>query len=70
MDGRSTGAEFGQPGRDRHKNVGYDYLHVAIDDHSRVAFVQALAGEKGPTCAQFCAMPPTTSPQKASPSNG
>lgn len=35
------------------KRAGYDYLHVAIDDHSRVAFVQALADEKGPACAQF-----------------
>lgn len=26
---------------------------MAIDDHSRVAFVQALADEKGPACAQF-----------------
>jgi transposase InsO family protein len=33
--------------------VGFDYLHVAIDDHSRVAFVRSLADEKGPTCARF-----------------
>lgn len=33
--------------------TGYDYLHVAIDDHSRIAFVQARADEKGPTCAAF-----------------
>jgi transposase InsO family protein len=32
---------------------GYDYLHVAIDDHSRIAFVQARPDEKGPTCAAF-----------------
>ena len=51
---RIHGPEFGQPGRGGHKErVGYDYLHVAIDDHSRVAFVRALADEKGPTCAQF-----------------
>jgi transposase InsO family protein len=51
---RMHGAEFGQPGRAAGP-VGYDYLHVAVDDHSRVAFVQALADEKGPTCAQFVA---------------
>jgi transposase InsO family protein len=51
---RMHGAEFGQPGRGIGP-VGYDYLHVAVDDHSRVAFVQALADEKGPTCAQFVA---------------
>ena len=33
--------------------VGYDYLHVAIDDHSRYAYVEALADEKGATCAGF-----------------
>ena len=45
-------------GRDqgrRHKytRIGFDYLHVAIDDHSRMAFVRALGDEKGPTCSQF-----------------
>jgi transposase InsO family protein len=50
---RIFGPEFGQPGAATQKRVGYDYLHVAIDDNSRVAFVQALADEKGPTCAQF-----------------
>ena len=50
---RIHGPEFGQPGRVNQKRAGWDYLHVAIDDHSRVAFVQALTDEKGPTCAQF-----------------
>jgi transposase InsO family protein len=50
---RIHGPEFGQPGVTTQKRVGYDYLHMAIDDHSRVAFVQALDDEKGPTCAQF-----------------
>jgi transposase InsO family protein len=35
--------------------VGYDYLHVAIDDATRVAFVRALGDERGPTCAAFLA---------------
>jgi len=33
--------------------VGYDYLHVAIDDHSRYAYVEVLANERGDTCAAF-----------------
>jgi transposase InsO family protein len=33
--------------------AGFDFLHVAVDDHSRVAFVQARPDEKGPTCAAF-----------------
>ncbi len=32
---------------------GHDYLHVAIDDHSRYAYVEALPDEKGPTTAGF-----------------
>ena len=33
--------------------AGYDYLHVAIDDMSRVAYVAPLADERGTTCARF-----------------
>jgi transposase InsO family protein len=33
--------------------AGYDYLHVAIDDHSRYAYVEALMDERGSTCAGF-----------------
>lgn len=33
--------------------IGYDYLHVAIDDHSRYAYVEVLANERGETCAGF-----------------
>jgi len=33
--------------------LGIDYMHVAIDDHSRVAYVEALPDEKGPTTADF-----------------
>lgn len=32
---------------------GYDYLHVAVDDASRVAFVQALPNERGDQAAGF-----------------
>lgn len=37
----------------RGRGIGYDYLHVAIDDYSRVAYVEALPDEKDPTCAGF-----------------
>jgi transposase InsO family protein len=47
------GREMGRTGEMVRIKVGYDYLHVAVDDHSRVAFVQTLADEKAPTCAQF-----------------
>ena len=32
---------------------GYDYVHGAIDDMSRVAYVDVFADERGPTCARF-----------------
>jgi len=32
---------------------GYDFLHVAVDDHSRLAYVEALPDERDPTCAGF-----------------
>jgi len=33
--------------------VGSDYMHIAIDDHSRFASVEALPDEQGPTAADF-----------------
>jgi transposase InsO family protein len=35
------------------ERVGFDYVHVAVDDHSRLAFVEIHPDEKGPTCAGF-----------------
>ena len=39
----------------RHKKTptGYDFLHVAVDDHSRLAYIEALPDERDPTCGQF-----------------
>jgi transposase InsO family protein len=37
----------------RPRKVGFDYVHVAVDDHSRLAFAQVLHDERGPTCAKF-----------------
>lgn len=33
--------------------VGYTYLHTAIDDHSRLAYTEALDDERGVTAAAF-----------------
>jgi transposase InsO family protein len=37
--------------------VGYDYVHVAVDDHSRLAYVEVITaeegGENGVACAGF-----------------
>ncbi|HEX8857729.1 MAG TPA: IS481 family transposase, partial [Actinomycetes bacterium] len=37
----------------RGRGIGYDYIHTAIDDRSRVAFSQILADEQATTCARF-----------------
>ncbi len=57
----------------RHKKtrIGYDYVHTAIDDHTRLAYSEALADEKDPTCAGFLHTGPWPgSPATASPSAG
>jgi transposase InsO family protein len=35
------------------RGIGWEYVHVAIDDHSRIAYVEVLADQLGPTCAAF-----------------
>jgi transposase InsO family protein len=32
---------------------GYEFLHIAIDDRTRVAYAELLPNEKGQTCADF-----------------
>jgi Integrase core domain len=43
--------------RDQHRacrgRVGYDYVQAAVDDHSRLDYVEVLADERGPTCPRF-----------------
>jgi transposase InsO family protein len=35
------------------RRIGYDYIHTAIDDHTRLAYSEVLPDEKDPTCAAF-----------------
>jgi transposase InsO family protein len=37
----------------RGRGNGYDYVHTAIDDHTRLAYSEVLPDEKDPTCAAF-----------------
>jgi len=37
----------------RGRGAGWDYVHVAVDDRSRVAYSEVLPDEKGLTCAGF-----------------
>lgn len=47
--GRATGDTYA------HKvaRTGFDYVHSAVDDYSRLAYSEILADEKGATCAAF-----------------
>jgi hypothetical protein len=35
------------------RRVGYDYVHCAIDDHTRLAYAEIHPGETAATCADF-----------------
>jgi transposase InsO family protein len=37
----------------RNKGIGWDAVHLAIDDHSRVSFARVLSDEKAISCVQF-----------------
>jgi transposase IS481 family protein len=43
----------GRAAASRGRGIGYDYVHSAVDDRSRVAFSQILADEKATTAARF-----------------
>jgi transposase len=38
---------------DRRRTTGYDYIHSAVDDHSRLAYSEVHPDEKAATCAAF-----------------
>ncbi len=48
---RALGAEVGRPHRNR--RLGWQHLHVAIDDHSRLAYAELLSGQDAESCIQF-----------------
>lgn len=39
----------------RGRGIGYDYVHAAVDDHTRLAYAEILPDEKGATSAAFLA---------------
>lgn len=43
----------GDRSKGRSKRVGYDFIHVAIDDHSRLAYVEVHQDEKAVTAIGF-----------------
>ncbi len=53
-------ARIGRPGhrvngdrRTRSRGIGWEYVHVAIDDATRLVYVEVLADEKAPTAVGF-----------------
>ena len=52
-------------GRSEHvRGIGYDYVHTAIDDHSRLAYAEIHPDEKGSTCAGSRTRPPRSTPPR------
>jgi transposase InsO family protein len=43
----------GVDARDRHRGIGWDRVHIAIDDHSRLAYAEELPDESPATTAGF-----------------
>ena len=37
----------------RSKGAGWEYVHVCVDDYTRLAYVEVLADERGPTAVGF-----------------
>jgi transposase InsO family protein len=42
-----------QAGRTTRTSMGFDYVHSAVDDHTRLAYSEIHADEKDATCADF-----------------
>ena len=47
------GKRIRQDGINRSRRAGWQYLHVAIDDHTRLAYCELLASERKGDCAAF-----------------
>ena len=43
----------GRSAKVRSTGRGWDFVHVAVDDYTRIAYAEVLPDEKGPTCAGF-----------------
>lgn len=43
----------GDPSKNKNRGIGWDAVHLAIDDHSRVAFARVKPDETTPSCVEF-----------------
>jgi transposase InsO family protein len=52
--GAGGGKRFRGPAKaNQHVGIGWEFVHVAIDDHSRLAYAEVLDDERGDTTAAF-----------------
>jgi transposase InsO family protein len=52
---KAHGRSMGSTAAQKRLKIGFDYVHSAVDDHSRLAYSELLADEKGDTCGAFIA---------------
>lgn len=52
---KAHGRAMGRTAAVKRARIGYDFIHSAVDDHSRVAYSEVLPDEKGATCGEFIA---------------
>jgi transposase InsO family protein len=50
---RVHGRDAGSTHARKNARIGFDYLHAAVDDHSRLAYVEIHPDERADTCAGF-----------------
>lgn len=50
---KAHGRAAGDTWAHKSARTGFDYVHSAVDDHSRLAYSEVLPDEKGATCAAF-----------------
>ncbi len=50
---RAHGRQMGSTSAAKKARIGFDYVHAAVDDHTRLAYAEILPNEQGPTCAGF-----------------
>lgn len=50
---RGIGHRFTPRGQNRNMGIGWNYVHVAVDDHSRLAYAEELPDELGSTAVGF-----------------
>lgn len=50
---KAYGRAMGHTHKKNKKKIGYDFVHSAVDDYTRVAYSEVLNDEKGATCGAF-----------------